>query len=106
MTVDAGDAVRSLSRHHRMQGSRGYRAAADWLRGELRAAGLADAAVESLPADGKTRYGRFKSYLGCSARLHLSRGCLASSIASRQRAAAPRAPGPVLCRGRPGLTAT
>jgi len=60
-------AVRTLGRHHRVQGSPGYRAAADWLARELKGAGLADAAVESLPADGKTSYAHFRSYLGWSA---------------------------------------
>jgi hypothetical protein len=58
------DAVRSLGRYHRVQGSPGFRAAAEWLAGELKTAGLADAAVEHLPADGKTSYAHFKSYLG------------------------------------------
>lgn len=60
-------AVRALGRHHRVQGSPGFRAAADWLARELKGAGLADAAVESLPADGKTAYAHFRSYLGWSA---------------------------------------
>src|SRR4051812_3025346 len=60
-------AVRSLGKFHRVQGSPGFRAAADWLVGELKARGLADAAVEHLPADGKTRYGHFPSYLGWTA---------------------------------------
>jgi len=58
------DAVRALGRFHRVQGSAGYRAAADWLVRELATAGLADAKVESFPADGKTSYAHFKSYLG------------------------------------------
>jgi hypothetical protein len=57
-------AVRSLGRYHRVQGSPGFRAAAEWLVGELTRAGLADAKVEHLPADGKTSYAHFKSYLG------------------------------------------
>ncbi len=56
--------VTALGRHHRVQGSPGFRAAADWLVRELTGAGLADAAVESLPADGTTSYAHFKSYLG------------------------------------------
>jgi len=60
-------AVRSLGKFHRVQGSPGFRAAADWLVGELQGRGLADAAVEHLPADGKTRYGHFRSYLGWTA---------------------------------------
>ncbi len=57
-------AVRTLGRHHRVQGSPGFRAAADWLARELKGAGLADANVESLPADGKTAYAHFRSYVG------------------------------------------
>lgn len=57
-------AVRSLGRYHRVQGSPGFRAATEWLVGELTGGGLADAAVEHLPADGKTRYAHFPSYLG------------------------------------------
>ena len=65
--VDGGyvlGAVRSLGKFHRVQGSPGFRAATEWLTGELTAAGLTDAAVEHLPADGKTSYAHFKSYLG------------------------------------------
>ena len=58
------DTVRGLGRYHRVQGSPGFRAAAEWLVGELTRAGLADAKVEHLPADGKTSYAHFKSYLG------------------------------------------
>jgi len=60
-------AVRALGRFHRVQGSPGYRAAADWLVGELTRSGLDSAAVEGLPADGNTRYAQFKSYLGWQA---------------------------------------
>jgi aminopeptidase YwaD len=56
--------VTALGRYHRVHGSPGFRAAADWLVGELTGGGLADAKVESLPADGKTSYAHFKSYLG------------------------------------------
>jgi hypothetical protein len=56
--------VRGLGRYHRVQGSPGFAAAADWLVGELTRAGLAGARVEHLPADGKTSYAHFKSYLG------------------------------------------
>jgi aminopeptidase YwaD len=61
------EAVRALARFHRVQGSPGFRAAADWLVGQLARAGLSDAAVESLPADGTTRYAHFPSYLGWTA---------------------------------------
>jgi aminopeptidase YwaD len=62
------NAVRALGRHHRVQGSPGFRAATEWLVGELTGGGLGDAAVEHLPADGKTSYAHFKSYLGWDAR--------------------------------------
>jgi len=53
--------VEGFSRHHRMRGSRGYRAAADQIVAELRRYGLNDAHVESLPADGKIFYGTQRS---------------------------------------------
>src|SRR5689334_14750496 len=65
--IDGGyvhGAVRALGKFHRVQGSPGFRAATEWLVGELSAGGLADAKVEHLPADGKTRYAHFQSYLG------------------------------------------
>ena len=65
--VDGGyvlGAVRALGRYHRVQGSPGFRAATEWLVGELTGGGLADGKVEHLPADGKTSYAHFKSYLG------------------------------------------
>ena len=42
-------------------------AAAEQMRKKLLAAGLADVSVERLPADGKTRYAHFLSYLGWDA---------------------------------------
>ncbi|HEY2943745.1 MAG TPA: DUF4910 domain-containing protein [Vicinamibacteria bacterium] len=56
--------VRDLGRFHRVHGSPGFAAAADMIRDRLLAAGLADAAVERFPADGRTRYAHFRSYLG------------------------------------------
>ena len=64
---DVLDTVRALGAFHRVQGSPGYRAAADWLVGELVRGGFADAAVEALPADGTTRYAHFPSYFGWQA---------------------------------------
>jgi aminopeptidase YwaD len=58
------DVVRALCQYHRVQGSPGFRAATAWLVGKLTSAGLTDANVEHLPADGKTSYAHFKSYLG------------------------------------------
>ena len=65
--VDGGyalGAVRSLGKFHRVHGSPGFHAATEWLVGELHAAGLGDARSEHMPADGKTSYAHFKSYLG------------------------------------------
>ena len=53
--------VEGLSRQHRMRGSRGYHAAAEQLVAELKRSGLADAHIESLPADGKVFYGTQRS---------------------------------------------
>ena len=58
------ETVRELGRFHRVHGSPGLFAAAEHLRKKLLAAGLTDAAVERLPADGKTRYAHFLSYYG------------------------------------------
>jgi aminopeptidase YwaD len=53
--------VEALARHHRMRGSRGFHAAAEHVRAQLEAAGLADAHIEAFPADGRTFYGTQKS---------------------------------------------
>ncbi len=58
------ETVRELGRFHRVHGSPGYAAAADHMKKKLLDAGLADAAIERLPADGKTRYAHFVSYYG------------------------------------------
>ena len=52
------EAVRSVSRYHRIQSTPGYDGAAGWLLGELEAAGI-PTEVERVRADGITRY------LGC-----------------------------------------
>ncbi len=56
--------VRDISRFHRVHGSPGYAAAAELVRARLAAAGLSGATIERFPADGKTRYAHFRSYLG------------------------------------------
>ncbi len=61
------ETVRSLGRFHRVHGSPGFAAAADFVRDEAKAAGLEDATVEHFPADGETRYAHFRSYYGWSA---------------------------------------
>lgn len=49
--------VQSLSLHHRMRGSEGYRQAAELIRDQLRNYGLQEAEIIALPADGKIFYG-------------------------------------------------
>ena len=58
------ETVRELGRFHRVHGSPGFAAAAEHMKKKLLAAGLADAAVEHFPADGRTKYAHFVSYYG------------------------------------------
>ncbi|HWM88690.1 MAG TPA: DUF4910 domain-containing protein [Kofleriaceae bacterium] len=53
--------VEFISRHHRMRGSRGYRAVANRIAAELRRAGLKRVEVIELPADGRIYYGTQRS---------------------------------------------
>ncbi len=53
--------VEGFSRHHRMRGSRGFRAAADQIVADLKRYGLSDAHIDSLPADGTIFYGTQRS---------------------------------------------
>jgi aminopeptidase YwaD len=62
--VAALETVRELGRFHRVHGTPGFYAAAEHMKKKLLAAGLSDASVERLPADGKTRYAHFVSYYG------------------------------------------
>jgi hypothetical protein len=62
--VAALETVRELGRFHRVHGSPGLYAAAELMKRKLLAAGLTDASIERLPADGKTRYAHFLSYYG------------------------------------------
>jgi hypothetical protein len=62
--VAALETVRALGRFHRVHGSPGFAAAAEYVRARAEAAGLKDARIERLPADGQTAYAHFKSYLG------------------------------------------
>lgn len=50
-----------LSRHHRMRGSRGYRAAAEFIAEQLRAYGLDEVSIEQFPVDGEVFYGTQRS---------------------------------------------
>src|SRR5262245_24690611 len=62
----AKDHVIAITRHHRIQGSRGYRAAAQYVLGELRKYGFdeKDATIESFRSDGKTLYQTWQSPSG------------------------------------------
>lgn len=53
--------LEGFSRHHRMRGSRGFRAASEQIVAELKRYGYSDAHIESLPADGKIFYGTQRS---------------------------------------------
>ncbi len=50
-----------ISRQHRMRGSQGYLAAAQFIAQELRKYGITDVRIEEFPADGKIFYGTQKS---------------------------------------------
>jgi len=60
--------VRTLSQHHRMRGSQGYRAAAEAIRDRLTDFGLEGVEIISLPADGTIFYGTQRSRPGWNAR--------------------------------------
>jgi hypothetical protein len=61
------ETVRGLGRFHRVHGSPGFAAAAEYVRARAEAAGLRDVRIEHFPADGKTTYAHFRSYLGWTA---------------------------------------
>jgi aminopeptidase YwaD len=56
-----------ITREHRMRGSRGFRAAAEFVAERARAYGLSDVTILAFPADGKTFYGTQKSRLAWDA---------------------------------------
>jgi aminopeptidase YwaD len=60
--------VRTLSQHHRMRGSEGYRAAAEAITERLREYGLEEVEILSLPADGTIFYGTQRSRPAWNAR--------------------------------------
>ena len=62
----AKDHVIQITRHHRIQGSRGYRDAATYVLSELRKAGFdsSQAFIESYPSDGKIEYQTWQSPSG------------------------------------------
>jgi hypothetical protein len=62
----AKEHVIGITRHHRIQGSRGYRDAGRYVLGELKKAGFpdGDAYVESFKSDGRVRYQTWQSPSG------------------------------------------
>jgi hypothetical protein len=62
----AKDHVIQITRHHRIQGSRGYRDAANYVLAQLRAYGFSDdeAWIESFPSDGRIQYQTWQSPSG------------------------------------------
>src|SRR5712692_4044768 len=60
----AKDTIVALGRFHRVHASPGFHEAAEYIAGKAREYGLEDVHIESFPADGKTTYNTFRSYLG------------------------------------------
>jgi hypothetical protein len=62
----AKDHVIQITRHHRIQGSRGYRDAANYVLAQLRGYGFSEeeAWIESFPSDGKIEYQTWQSPSG------------------------------------------
>jgi hypothetical protein len=59
--------IRRISQFNRLAASEAYHRAAEYVLGELKKYGFADAKIEEYPADGKTRYYMFSSFLGWDA---------------------------------------
>lgn len=62
----AKEHVIAITRHHRVQGSRGYRNAANWVLAKLREYGFGEdeAWIESFPSDGRIEYQTWQSPSG------------------------------------------
>jgi hypothetical protein len=62
----AKEHVIAITRHHRIQGSRGYHAAAEWVLSKLREYGFDEehAALETYPSDGRIHYQTWQSPSG------------------------------------------
>jgi hypothetical protein len=57
----AQDYIRDISRFHRLQPSRAYSQAAEWVAEKARALGFSDIRIEKYPADGEATYFMFDS---------------------------------------------
>ena len=77
------ETVRELARFHRVQGSPGLRGRGRAHEAKALAAGLADAAIERFPADGKTKYAHFLSHVGWDPVSGAPRGGLADGAHRR-----------------------
>src|ERR1051326_6702266 len=60
----AKDTIVALGRFHRVHASPGFHEAAEYVAAKAREYGLQDVHIETFPADGKTTYNSFRSYLG------------------------------------------
>src|SRR5712691_6089799 len=76
----AKDTIIALGRFHRVHASPGFHEAAEYIAAKAREYGLEDVHIESFPADGKTTYNTFRSYLGWEA----TGGVLAEVAPKRQ----------------------
>jgi aminopeptidase YwaD len=63
----AKDTVVAIGRFHRVHASAGFHEAAEYVAAKAREFGLQDVHIELFPADGKTTYNTFRSYLGWDA---------------------------------------
>ena len=63
----AKDTIVALGRFHRVHASPGFHEAAEYIAAKAREYGLEDVHIETFPADGKTTYNSFRSYLGWEA---------------------------------------
>ncbi len=61
---NAKETVIGLGRFHRVHASPGFHEAAEYIAVKAREYGLEDVHIETYPADGKTTYNSFRSYLG------------------------------------------
>ena len=59
--------IRNISRFHRIQASKGYHQAAEYVFSMAKKYGLEEVKIETYPADGKTHYYMYKSSLGWDA---------------------------------------
>jgi len=59
----AKDYTLDIARYHRVQASRGFRQATEYVQEQLKKIGVSKAAIERFPADGKTRYWTYEAII-------------------------------------------